>query len=410
MERKLCTNCGSDLIQKDGFFECPYCGARFAIDDGEKEAEAIRNALSDIKIEQLSNARRLLYDATHTRNPSLKKVHEAAAYVLAIHPEDVLAKFYEADADDDPAVLNAFLKDLSCEEALAKEIVRWSLLSLDSRNVGPLKNFVERNVEIETRLDVLTQIEDEADKLEEGLYSPSLPRDVFLCYSSSNMPEVLEVLDLLEDNGFTVFAAFRNLRHGKGAVENYLSAIHEALENCKVLVYLSSKSSRSIQRDALKDEITYVSRNLPKMKRVEYILQDYETYPPSLMARKLIKECFKGLEWCQDPEDLVQRVYDAINVKEEKSIACPKCGKKNPSSSHYCFSCGAPLHEEPKKKETPKPKAKVEESKWVDPDKPFRWLFVLICVAIPLGWPIAIAYTVLYLAAYYRKQKRINRK
>jgi hypothetical protein len=334
----------------------------------------------------------------------------AAHDVLLISPEDPLGNFYAASESEDPSVLSEYLRNSVLAAPLAEEVFRYSLRSLSEAHILPLKAFLARHYEGQALFEKETELEEEAGKVHEGLYLPGVPRDVFLAYSSSDADIAERIVKILEQNGFTVFIASRNLRHGKGAVENYLSAIHEALENCKVLVYLSSKSSRSIQRDALKDEITYVSRNLPKMKRVEYILQDYETYPPSLMARKLIKECFKGLQWCKDPEDVVQRLYDAINVKEEKSIACPKCGKKNPSSSHYCFSCGAPLHEEPKKKETPKPKAKVEESKWVDPDKPFRWLFVLICVAIPLGWPIAIAYTVLYLAAYYRKQKRINRK
>ena len=190
------------------------------------------------------------------------------------------------------------------------------------------------------------QRQEEAGKLEAGLYTPSLPRDVFLCYSSKDRKDVVRILDLLEDNGFTVFAAFRNLRHGKGAAENYLSALQEAMSHCKCVVFLSSKSSRSVSCDAIKVELPYIQSHLPKMGRVEYLLEPREARLP-LLVERLLKETFAGVEWCQDEEDLILRVQ---SLTDAKPIVCPKCKHENAPGTLFCHQCGEPLNEEARKR------------------------------------------------------------
>lgn len=422
MDRYICSNCGSNLVKQGDHYHCKFCDAVYPDDAEERASATLKSVLGEAKIEMLANARRMLYDATHVPNPSTKKVHDAAVRVLAIHPEDPLAQFYEAFADSDPSVVIAYLSHLESDEVVAGEIVRWSLAGLESREVGALKDYVERNVSEPAKTKYLSQIEKEAERLETGLYNPSLPRDVFLCYSSADMPRVIEILDLLEQNDFTVFAAFRNLRHGKGAEENYLQSLKEAMASCSVVVYLSSKASRSPSCDAIKVEIPYITKTLPDMGRIEYILDDPVRYPALPLPKALLKRCFEGLEWCKDPEDLVTRVFDLTN-DTKKTIHCPVCKAENPAEAAFCGRCGHPLKApapEPKPAPAPKPEPKPKEvvkEKIVYVEKPapapapapapnykparvrrpFKWWILLLCLFITFLWPIALIYIIWYL-------------
>jgi hypothetical protein len=106
----------------------------------------------------------------------------------------------------------------------------------------------------------LTAFEQEAEKLEAGLYDLSIPRDVFLAYSSKDMKKANEVLNFIESNGLTCFAAFRNLQHGRDAVANYEKALHTAMDNCSIFVFVSSVNSRNTSCEAMSREIPYIMR------------------------------------------------------------------------------------------------------------------------------------------------------
>lgn len=360
MERHICERCGSELTRQGKEYVCRYCGAHYDNVAEDLAAKALRDILDAAKIEQLSIAKRLLYETTHAKNPSTKKIQDAVFAVLKVNPDDELARFYESAMDDDPAILNEWLLSAEVSPATAEEVIRWSLLSLDARNVFALKDFCERHLDDERRLTSLSAIEDEAEKLDAGLYNPSFPRQVFLCYSSKDQEKVIEICDLLEENGFTVFAAYRNLRHGKGAAENYLEALRKAMMACKVVVFLSSKNSRSASCDALKIELPFIRDHCPKMKRIEYLLDRYEDQKKiPLLVSQLLEDAFEGLEWCKTPKDLVKRVFDATR---KESIICPNCGHENPAGTRYCGKCGEPLLEEDRESRR-KNKQKQEEEK-----------------------------------------------
>lgn len=360
MERHICERCGSELTRQGKEYVCRYCGAHYDNVAEDLAAKALRDILDAAKIEQLSIAKRLLYETTHAKNPSTKKIQDAVFAVLKVNPDDELARFYESAMDDDPAILNEWLLSAEVSPATAEEVIRWSLLSLDARNVFALKDFCERHLDDERRLTSLSAIEDEAEKLDAGLYNPSFPRQVFLCYSSKDQEKVIEICDLLEENGFTVFAAYRNLRHGKGAAENYLEALRKAMMACKVVVFLSSKNSRSAACDALKIELPFIRDHCPKMKRIEYLLDRYEDQKKiPLLVSQLLEDAFEGLEWCKTPKDLVRRVFDATR---KESIICPNCGHENPAGTRYCGKCGEPLLEEDRESRR-KNKQKQEEEK-----------------------------------------------
>ena len=341
MEAHICKCCGGSLTKKDNFYVCPYCRATYEDDAEERAAVSLKGLLDEEKIEKLSNARRVLWDLVHRKNASNKKVLAATHEVLFLYPDDVLARFYEASIDDDPAILNSMLLNASVDEPIADEIMRWVLTDMNSRNVTALKTFAERHFSDEKRREYWTKIEDEAHKLDEGLYETSVPRDVFLAYSSADQDRVAQMADFLESEGFTVFVAYRNLRHGKGAVERYEAALYDAMKHCRVLVFLSSNSSRNLQCDAIKKELPYIADNLHTMGRIEYILEEPTSTPTSV--KLILKRVFEGLEWCRDREDLVGRI---LRYTAATSHVCASCGHVNLPEARFCLKCGSPLDEE----------------------------------------------------------------
>ena len=313
----ICENCGSPLRKEGDLFVCPHCGFTYEAERQEEIAAAIEAALSAEKIEKLANARKLLYDSVHAKYPSKEAVVDNARLVLSIHQDEPLARMYLLSHDEDSYDLIRYLASTNLDSFRAQEVYRWLLPSLNARLVGPLKDFVDRHFQDQEKTKRINEIEEEALRIDEGVYVPTLARDVFLAYSSLDMPSVIHVIDLLEENGLTVFAAFRNMRHGKGAQENYLSVLKEAMASCKSLLFLSSNHSRQMSCDALKVELPHLINNLPKKKRVEYLLNDYSPKMP-LMVRKTLKEAFPEQEQCRDEDDLVTRIYDLLNQGDDE--------------------------------------------------------------------------------------------
>ena len=315
MERIICQCCGEALRKHGDVYVCGYCGATYRDDQVEKAADLLKGLLDDFKIEQLSNARRRLYETTHEKYPSSQAVTQAAGNVLSISPDDFMARMYLHSHDSDPHELISLLSRGNVSEWEAKETVDWLVRSLDFRVVGAVKDFADRHLKGAEKTNALNEIEDEAFKLDSGVYDLSLKRDVFLCYSTEDMPRVIEIMETFEENGLSCFAAFRNLRHGKGAQENYQDAIFRAMRNCRVFVFLSSNSSRDPNRKGVAEELDHLVSDLPKKPRVEFLLEDYPERMP-ILAKRRMAQAFPHLEYCRDVEDLVVRVSGLLDAEE----------------------------------------------------------------------------------------------
>lgn len=363
MKQLICRTCGSPLDLKGDHYQCRYCDSIYVEEEANRFQEELENALEDYKIESLAKARRSLYDATHRRYPSESSVVSAATAVLSISPEDFLASIYLHSYDRDPGELNAILASARVSAPEAEKANSWLLPNLHPRSIGPLKAFLERNLSDEALTKALASLEKEAEKADEGIYDPSFPRDVFLCYSSADMDKVVATMELLEENGFLCFAAFRNLRTGRGAVERYNEEIFKAMKACKCLLFLSSVASRSPACDAVRIELPYLNSDLGSKPRVEYLLEDYSKRNVPLLAMRVIKEAFDGLQWVRGEEELIDRLLSLTSPKRSKEepkrnpepepkappkeetydYSCPTCGKGIPYLTNPCPHCGQSL-------------------------------------------------------------------
>ncbi|MBE6134934.1 MAG: leucine-rich repeat domain-containing protein [Erysipelotrichaceae bacterium] len=317
MRIRICERCGEALHEINGHLECRYCGARYDLAD---EAASFEAMLEAKKQEILANRRRVLWDEVHKKNPSKVAIESAARSVREINAEDTLANFYLLAHEEDHADLIAFLSGEKMNDTVAKEVVRFMLLSVEGEDVLALKTFIENHFKGEEYTEFMTQIESIADDLEEGTYMTSLPRDVFLAYSSKDMDKVTEMTRFLEENEFSVFCALRNLRHGAGAAEKYEIGLKDAIAHCKVFVFLSSVNSRSLKCDALSVEVPYLMDRFPKMARIHYRLDDE---PTKAGAAVLLKSFDDGREWCRTKEDLLERIVNALREREKGSEAAP---------------------------------------------------------------------------------------
>ena len=323
MKARICDRCGEGLVDQGSSLRCPYCGTTYSKEDDRARIEDI---LEEKKQEMLACRRRVLYEETHRPNPSAKAVVSAAEKVREIYEEDDLASFYVYLHQADMFALTEYLQSRTVSQGVAEEVVRFAIPSLKLKMVLPLKTFVERHFKGEAYFQYMSQIEEEAEKLESGLYMTKIPRDVFLAYSSKDMAEVVAIADFLEKEKFTVFCALRNLRHGAGSAEFYWEGLKDAMRHCKAFLFLSSKNSRSMECDALKEEIPFVLDNLPDIKRIHYRLDDDgET---GFAASLLLKEFDSGREWCRSKQDLVARLLAREKKGGEEKPEAPEFDKE----------------------------------------------------------------------------------
>ena len=339
MKANLCQRCGEPLAKENGLWACRCCGATYSEEDAASAIETMKKILEDAKIELLSNRRRVLWEAAHKLHISTKEIRRAAADVREVYEEDRLARFYQCAVSDNAGELNEYLLKEQGDIYDAREIVRFCLLSLDLRNVLSLRNYVEKHFSGKEKLSLLQQIADETEKLDQGVYLTSLPRHVFIAYSSADMDEVIRTADYLEEQGISCFVASRNLRHGKGSVENYEKALYDALSHCACLVFISSEHSRSLSCDALTVELPFAFDNLPKQKRIQYVIEEpgKKTGPA---VKTLLKTYFQGEEWITDLETLSEKIALSL-VRKDK--VCFHCHSINSSEATHCHQCGYPL-------------------------------------------------------------------
>ena len=261
---KSCKNCGGDLNQiGDGQFKCAYCGSVFAVETVEKHMEELHRLFGDSKLEAISNARKNLYDAVNAEYISSQLVHECCMTIKQLIPDDFQANFYETAIGSNGRRIAKAIRRIDVKENsdCVETMIKFLLASLQSEYIletGDLIDRAYKGTDLVKYEKYSTELSLEAEKLDDCVYMTSYPRDVFVAYSSKDMNKVFELVECLEEQGFSCFVAARNLRHGKGAVENYDKALREAMDNCRSFVFVSSMNSRRPGCDALRKEIPYI--------------------------------------------------------------------------------------------------------------------------------------------------------
>jgi len=373
MDVKFCKTCGAPLEQIDAYtWRCGYCHNEYSDKAVQEESERLLNALmSQKKLEEVANLRKNLYDAINARYTDSDEICRICMNIRALIPDDFMACFYYTANHGTPKEICEAIRGVDAREniSLVEGIVKHMVKSMRTEYALPLQNLIERAYKQSDTLKfekLSTAVSDEAEKVNAGMYETSVPRDVFVAYSSKDMPTVEALVEYLEENCLDCFVAARNLRHGRGSVQNYEMALHEAMDNCKCVVFVSSENSRTMDCDALRVELKYIKNqdilNSPpefrrnyisipgkyKKNRIEYRIDNSASSP---RADKILKEFFSGLEYVYSPEGVMDAIdaFDyEIPTEEEPSVRepenavkyCAVCGAEVPLQSKFCLECG----------------------------------------------------------------------
>ena len=383
-----CPYCGVEgHIEKKGeLWHCSYCNNSCVEDTLEKAyarvherigAElkgAVDEAFLRAKEEEYYNLRSLLWEKVHAKYTDSQGIISVCNDIKKLEPHDFLADFFEIANSGTVDDVTRFINNISVSEngMFIDTVIYFMLKSLTYEYVMPLGYLIERAYKknnLPMFEEYSTKLEAEAEKVSSGIYSTLLPRDVFIAYSSKDIDKVMELMSLLESNGLSCFVAMRNLQHGRDAVANYSNALREAIDNSKIVVFVSSKNSRNFSCDALKEELKYIRESelksapaeyrndyakLPykyKKMRVEYRLDDTPT-----PVDRIVGEFFANLDYCESCEKVLARIieYSFYGMEEEAQAPatvvksedksyfyCKSCGAKNNAGTKFCSECGS---------------------------------------------------------------------
>ncbi len=371
-----CPRCGGELTQQsDTRWKCPYCGCTYDDETAAKNTASLHEALDEVKRELVNNARRNLYDAITAEYISSEDVKDACREIKKYLPDDFRANFYEIAADTNVKKTTKAIQKIDADKYYddIENIVVFLIKSLQPYYLIELNRLIERS--FQKRGDFAkyekysTELSIQAAKVQDGVYETMLHRDVFVAYSGKDMDKVSELVNLLEDNKISCFVAARNLRHGRGAVENYNKALEEAMNNCSVFVLISTPNSRDTSCDALTIEMQYIKNqdiaNAPaEYRQFAYTKIPHEYKKPRVhfyaekskketVADKIVNEFFDGHEWAYSPKEVLDRVTRQMletpkaapvptpsKKQEEPKKICINCGHANEMSAAFCTGCG----------------------------------------------------------------------
>ncbi len=366
MEKFLCTVCGGELKRGEGnLFQCKHCGAKFR--DGNRADSAIEYFNRE-KQEQRARACMNLYSAVNDAEEyDTDSILSYARELKRLCPDHFLANFYEVACGDDEREIKRFLEGIDAQKdgIYLRQVIGFMLRIAELKHISSLKALLERAknqgvLESGEYNDCMTKIEKLERDLDSGKFDPSSRRDVFIAYSSKDMDEVNRVVEFLEEEGeITCWTAARNLRHGKGGLQNYWEGITTAISNCSGIVFISTKNSRTLECEAVHKEknrwgmvgeLPYIEKNHPEMFRLQY-------FPPSDKggctegARRVLDRFFAGVEDCRDLKTLREWVIEkklnaetellsAGKERDEEFKFCKNCGAENKMTVKFCSECG----------------------------------------------------------------------
>ncbi len=319
LQELKCPRCGGELKKAgDDQYRCASCDRTF-ISKTVTQYQDVLSALTVQRREDVNRLKRDMWKKAHQEyvfNMELKQVCEK---ILQLIDHDLYAEFYLATCQSDAADLIDCLSRLDVTEYAEDipEFLNYLITALRFEWMLPVANLIERAYKGEERVDWLDKYEQKAQLVEDGVFDPQITRNVFVAYSSKDMPQVEKLVQLLEENDLTCFLAARNLQHGSRAGDNYYKYIHTALEHCDVFVLVSSSNSRNAKCDVYKCELPYVEKNIPQMRRVEYLIEEYS---PKKLIEENFKRFFKNLDWCESPKKVVYRIFDLLAEAENDSF------------------------------------------------------------------------------------------
>ena len=345
MTAMICRVCGASdgWIHDGALTKCKYCTTTYQAEREHKIVEKLLSLLDEKKQEDIANLRQRMYKLIHEDPPDNKAIVETAVDIQKLIPDDFIANFYEKANRGDQTSLIKFINEIDVSEnyAFIEGVIKYLIKSLTSPLVLPVGNLIERALqqkvfEVQKYNEIQSLFESEAQKVESDMYNPRVTRDFFVMYSGKDMDKVMKLVSYIESQDHTCFVALRNIQHGRGSREEYISLIKTAIDYCECVLFVSSTNSRRNKCEALSVEMDYIRsedkknappeyRNLPyyripskyKKHRIEYLIELPDG--GNVLGEKMVKEFFYGLEYIKD--DPAQVIYRYANYNSGEFIS-----------------------------------------------------------------------------------------
>ena len=212
-----CPYCGNEgkLERRDDAWFCAHCGNISTEDNAEKLAEriqsnigaamagAIDSALLKQREEQYYNLRSLLWEKVYAKYTDSSAILSICRDIKKLDPHDFLASFYEIANSGSADDISSFIHNISIGEngVFADMVIDFMLKSLTSEYIMPVSYLIERAYKGSNLVkfeEYVTKLENEAAKVDSGIYSTLNPRDVFIAYSSKFISSITLSISLLE--------------------------------------------------------------------------------------------------------------------------------------------------------------------------------------------------------------------
>ena len=301
LERIKCTHCGGEFLEYDPsatIIRCDRagCGATFLVSQAKEFAKVVLDHETDIK-----NLRQLLDNAMETKDMELTDRY--AGEIRMLIPDDAYSAYCEALAQKKKGKFEAYhnylkkaaqMTQQEAEKILDSALREYNFTIHDKQ---PLLAFIAANYQQDLQDTARKQLDAAVKRLAllKDLYA-IVPRDVFICHSSSD-PIARRVYEVLTDDGVKCWFSQVNL---PPQTANYWDYIRSAIRNCKIILVITSIDS--MMRDDPEREMRYAAQL--GLRRLELKIDDtpHNTY---------FRHYFDGLQWIYLDND-VEKTFDEL--------------------------------------------------------------------------------------------------
>lgn len=315
--KSKCPSCGGGVTFEDGVQTsiCEYCGNEYLAESSKKLA-----GLEDYMASKLKNLRQLQTNAA--KKNDIKTLVSSSAEILKIVADDYLSEYYYAYAQNE-AGQNGYLQEfyqsvskpatISDINKILHHLHEYSDLRDKLEIEGYIMCIYHKDVD---NFEELLKYQEEFEKrrVKEDDYA-NIPRDIFVCYRSTNRELAENIVKTLEEDGNTCWISYRNLRPNDS--KNYWESIREAVSSCQIFLVISDQGSM-LSKDC-NAEIN-IAKALKKQP-IEYKID-------TSLHTTFFKAFFDGIAWVDafsnigNPlEQLCRRIFqekEKLNRRTEK--------------------------------------------------------------------------------------------
>lgn len=342
MTNVKCSQCNHDMYFENGFYVCPICHHQQQVDGSLMlESNIIKKDLIKYLKSEKDNEKYLvnLIEKISVNNPN----DEMALLIMAYFER-------EAKPEKFKKAINNYFTNKEEEENF-EVIVKFIINNCDYKFIIHLEEVLKKENLIDTYNDL---IQNKICQIETENSNASIPfADVFVCYSSNDLEQVVKIVDTIEEDGVSCWYADRNMPKNNPIYFDYKKTIENAIKNCKVFLVITSKNC--MYSSDVQWELGVATENNCN-NRIEYVIK-------SVKHTSLFKKFFDGLQWIdsvnEDEEDALEVLLDRINFmlstksskessfeQEENSTSEELMNQEDNNQSELVESVSQPLNDD----------------------------------------------------------------